>query len=69
MFPNLEAEQKRLGKTNNDIAQILKISRITYESKKKTGNFSRSQIVILCNFFNCKFEYLFTLKDDLEKSA
>ena len=60
MFPNLEAEQKRHGLTNADVAKILQVSRPTYETKKKTGNFSRSQLVILCNYFNCNFEYLFT---------
>lgn len=67
MFPNLEAEQRRLALTNGDMAKILKVSRSTYESKKKTGNFSLSQIVTLCNYFNCKFEYLFELKK-IEKS-
>lgn len=59
MFPNLEAEQKRYGLTNADVAKILQVSRTTYEAKKKNGNFSRSQLVILCNYFHCNFEYLF----------
>lgn len=67
MFPNLEAEQRRQALTNGDMAKILKVSRSTYESKKKKGNFSLSQIVTLCNYFHCKFEYLFELKK-IEKS-
>lgn len=59
MFRNLEAEQHRKGLTNAGVAQLLNISRVTYETKKKTGKFTRSEIVILLRFFECKFEYLF----------
>ena len=38
MFRNLEAEQARLGLTNQDVATILGISRVSYENKKKSGN-------------------------------
>lgn len=69
MFPNLEAEQKRHGLTNSHVAKILQISRPTYESKKKTGNFSRSQLVTLCDYFNCNFEYLFWVKPNQEQQG
>lgn len=59
MFPNLEAEQHRFGMTNADVAKSLKMSRSTYEAKKRSGNFSWSQLVALCDLFGCKFEYLF----------
>lgn len=59
MFKNLEAEQARNGFTNSDVAEKLNISRRSYETKKKDGNFSRPQIVILMKLFNCSFEYLF----------
>lgn len=36
MFKNLNAEQARMGLTNSDVAQRLGISRVSYESKKKT---------------------------------
>ena len=41
MFRNLEAEQARRGYTNADMAQKLDISRVSYESKKKTGKNGR----------------------------
>lgn len=65
MFRNLEAEQKRAGMTNSEMAEILGISRVTYESKKKEGKFNRTEIVRLLHFFNCTFEYLF--KESEEK--
>lgn len=61
MFKNLDAEQKRYGLTNAQVAQILGISRTTYEKKKKNGLFNRPQIVILLKTFNCDFEYLFSI--------
>lgn len=61
VFRNLEAEQKRNGYTNSKMAELLGISRVTYELKKKTGNFNRLQIVTLLELFHCKFEYLFQL--------
>jgi hypothetical protein len=59
MFRNLEAEQKRAGLSNSKMAEILAISRVTYENKKHTGLFNRAQIVKLLKLFNCNFEYLF----------
>ena len=67
MFRNLEAEQKRKGLTNSQIAEILGISRVTYESKKKNGMFTRPQIVKLLQLFNCGFDYLFEV--DQQKGA
>lgn len=59
MFRNLEAEQHRRNLTNAEVAQILNVSRSTYESKKRNGKFTRPEIVTLLKLFNCKFEYLF----------
>lgn len=59
VFRNLEAEQRRKGLTNSEVAQILNMSRTTYEIKKKNGRFTRPEIVTLLKLFGCKFEYLF----------
>ena len=63
MFKNLDAEQARQGLNNSDVAKMLGISRVSYESKKKSGKFTTPEIKILCTFFNCKFDYLFETKD------
>jgi len=68
MFRNLEAEQKRKGMTNSQVAEKLGISRITYENKKKTGAFSRIQIISLMKLFGCDFDYLFQTEDDIKVS-
>jgi|BioPla2DNA2_1021312.scaffolds.fasta_scaffold88214_1 transcriptional regulator with XRE-family HTH domain len=67
MFRNLEAEQSRYGLTNQAVAEKLGVSRVTYENKKKNGNFTRPQIVLLMQLFNCSFDYLF--ETDQEESA
>ena len=59
MFDNLAAEQKRMRKTNKDMADYLKISRVTYERKKRCGNFYVTEARALCTYFKCQFEYLF----------
>ena len=63
MFPNLEAEQARKGMTNQMTAEAIGISRVSYESKKKTGKFHIYEINKLCKLFGCKFEYLFARVD------
>ena len=64
MFRNLEAEQARVGLTNQQTAEKLGISRISYENKKKTGKFTTSEIKKLCKLFKCKFDYLFATEED-----
>ena len=68
MFRNLEAEQTRKGLTNQQVADEIGISRISYERKKRNGYFTRIEIVKLLKFFNCDFFYLFAT-DDTEKTA
>lgn len=59
MFRNLDAEQARFGFTNQQVADKLGISRVSYENKKKTGKFTTLEIKELCKIFKVKFDYLF----------
>lgn len=59
MFRNLEAEQARLGLSNESMAEYLGISRVAYENKKKTGKFKYIEIKKLLLLCNSQFEYLF----------
>ena len=67
MFRNLEAEQARAGLTNQQTAEKLGISRISYENKKRTGKFTTSEIKKLCKLFKCKFDYLFATEEEQAK--
>lgn len=60
MFPNLNAEQARLSKSNEEIAGLLGVSRVTYEARKNEGRFSISDANKLCDYFACDFAYLFS---------
>ena len=53
--------------TNQQVADYLHISRVSYENKKKTGKFVVNQITALCELFECSFEYLFAT--DEQKTA
>lgn len=59
MFRNLQAEQARMGFTNQEVADRVGISRVSYESKKKTGRFTVRECAELCKLFHTDFEYLF----------
>lgn len=59
VFKNLDAEQARRGLTNSAVAEKLGISRVSYESKKKSGKFYVYEAKKLCELFKCKFDYLF----------
>lgn len=67
MYKNLQAEQARKNMTNQQVADYLNISRVSYENKKKTGKFIVTQITALCELFECSFEYLFAT--DEQKTA
>ena len=52
MFKNLDAEQARRDLTNSAVAKKLGISRVSYESKKKSGKFYVYEVKKLCKLFN-----------------
>lgn len=60
MFPNLNAEQTRHDKTNADLADVLQMSRVTFEAKKREGRFMISEADALCRYFGCDYAYLFS---------
>ena len=64
LFRNLEAEQARFGYTNQQMADKLGISRVSYENKKRTGKFIALEAKKLCKIFKVKFDYLFATEND-----
>lgn len=63
VFRNLEAEQARFSFTNQQMANKLGISRVSYENKKKTGKFTALEAKKLCQIFKVKFDYLFETEE------
>ena len=51
MFRNLDAEQARFSYTNQQMADKLGISRVSYENKKKTGKFTALEAKKMCIIF------------------
>ena len=64
MFRNLDAEQARHSYTNQQMAEKIGISRVSYENKKKTGKFTALEAKKLCKIFKVKFDYLFETKEE-----
>ena len=69
MFRNLDAEQARFSYTNQQMANMLGISRVSYENKKKTGKFTALEAKKMCTIFKVKFDYLFATESDKKESA
>lgn len=59
LYPRVIGEQAIAGYTNQEVADFLGISRVTYEQKKRSGKFSPEQCSKLCNLYNLSFEKLF----------
>lgn len=66
MFRNLEAEQARFAYTNQQMAEKLNLSRVSYENKKKSGKFTAIEAKALCKIFMVSFDYLFETEADRE---
>lgn len=64
MFKNLDAEQARFSMTNQQVANKIGISRVSYENKKKTGKFTALEAKKLCKIFKVKFDYLFATEGE-----
>lgn len=63
MFRNLDAEQARCSYTNQDMANMIGISRVSYENKKRTGKFTAIEAKKMCKIFKVKFDYLFATEE------
>lgn len=68
MFKNLDAEQARHSYTNQRMADMVGISRVSYENKKKTGKFTALEAKKMCKIFKVKFDYLFATDDDAPRA-
>lgn len=64
LFKNLNAEQARHSYTNQRMADMVGISRVSYENKKKNGKFTALEAKKMCKIFKVKFDYLFATDED-----
>ena len=67
MFRNLDAEQARLNKNNQWMAEYLGYKdRKSYETKKATGTFMLTDAKKLARLFGVTMDYLFETAADKE---
>ena len=60
MFRNLDAEQARRNKNNQQMAEFLGYKdRKSYETKKATGTFTLTDAKKLAKYFGVSMDYLF----------
>lgn len=67
MYPNLLGQKAYHHLTDEEMANILGISRTAYQQKIKNGRFTAGECKALCKFFNKSFAYLFA--EDGEEMA
>lgn len=68
MFANLLGQKEYYRLTDTDMANIIGVSRTSYESKIKTGRFTPSECAAFIKFFGKPFEFLFA-EEPLERDA
>ena len=59
MFPNLLGQKAYHHMSNEDMANIIGISRTAYEKKMKTGKFNVAECNAFIRYFNKPYDYLF----------
>lgn len=51
--------------SNDDMASVIGVSRVSFENKMRTGKFTVSEINAYIHFFKKPYDYLFATEDDL----
>ena len=69
MYPNLLGQKAYYHLTNEDMANIIGVSRNGYEQKLRSGRFWPNECQAYCNYFKKSFDYLFAIEDDHPQSA
>lgn len=59
MYPNLLGQKAYNHLTDEDMGNIIGVSRNTYSQKIRSGRFWPSECRAFCRYFNKSFDYLF----------
>lgn len=65
MFPNLLGQKSYFKLSNEEMANVIGVSREAYEQKIKSGRFTPVECAAYCKHFGRPFEYLFATEDEL----
>lgn len=69
LFANLLGQKAYHKLTEQQMADIIGISRTAYDSKMKTGRFTPAECLAYCKYFGKPFEFLFALEPDTHKAG
>ncbi len=64
MYPNLLGQKSFHKLTEEDMARIIHVSRVSYQNKIKSGRFTPQECRAYCQYFGKRFEYLFAEDGD-----
>lgn len=64
MYPNLLGQKAYHHLTDEEMGQIIGVSRNTYSQKMRNGRFWPSECQAYCKYFKKSFEYLFATDED-----
>lgn len=64
MFPNLLGQKAFHHMTDEDMANVIGVSRAAYQQKIKSGRFTPEECKAFCARFGKRFEYLFAENND-----
>lgn len=69
MYPNLLGQKASNHLTDEDMGNIIGVSRNTYSQKIRSGRFWPSECRAFCRYFNKSFDYLFATEAETERSG
>lgn len=67
MYPNLLGQKAYHKLSNDDLADILNLSRSCLEQKLKSGRFTPEECKALCKYFGKSFEFLFATNEEIDR--
>lgn len=65
MFPNLMGQKAVHKLTDEQMADIIKVTRLTYLRKLTSGDFTVSECKTFCRYFDKPFDFLFQTQEEL----
>lgn len=66
MFPNLLGQKAYHHMTDDDMAEVIGVSRNAYQQKIRSGRFTPDECKAFCIRFGKRFEYLFAENDEAD---
>lgn len=64
MFPNLLGQKAYHRMSDDDMAEVIGVSRNAYQQKMRSGRFTPEECKAFCVKFGKRFEYLFADNED-----